>query len=225
MKTTMKAMGLMLAMSLLALWGAQTVQAAPDTDTDYFTITVTPSVDLGVDVDTTNAKFVGGDTIGSMNLPLAVGGTAYMETPAVVRILGNYNKQEIQLKAECLDSWTIDSDFSAEEDKVQVYALFAESKGSTPSEAEFDEGLDARHMIQDTNKLAGAAQGNEGSTNVLSYFSYNPESKPAWSAYMDDLAVNAQKELWLRVDAPPTSLSDDTQRIVVTLTAVNGKNQ
>ena len=47
MKTRMKAMGLMLAMSILALWGGK-AQAAPDTDTDYFTITVMPAVDMDV---------------------------------------------------------------------------------------------------------------------------------------------------------------------------------
>ncbi|MEK7745669.1 MAG: hypothetical protein AAB576_03310, partial [Elusimicrobiota bacterium] len=39
---------------------------------------------------------------------------------------------------------------------------------------------------------------------------------------MDALTVGTLKQLWLRLDAPPTTTSDENQRIVVTLTAKSG---
>ncbi|HAH07720.1 MAG TPA: hypothetical protein DCM05_14565 [Elusimicrobia bacterium] len=207
---------------VLALAGAWRAEAA-DPDLDSLTITIQPATDLGVDVDTTTARFSETDTPGTMTLALQMGATAYLVSPASVTILGNFNNQEVQMSAACLDSWTIDADETAEADKVQVYALFAVNKTSRPVELEFGQGSDGRHQVTGAQKLAGETAGSENDDLTGNQFEIAAANTMAGGTNMDNLAVGTQKQLWMRVDAPPNSSSDDNQRVVVTLTAVTGK--
>jgi hypothetical protein len=140
-----------------------------------------------------------------------------------VTILGNYNNQEVQLSAACLDSWAIDTDEIAKADKVQLYALFSVNKASRPVELEFGQGADRRHLVTSAVKVAGEAQGSEVDANTGNQFEIAAANAMTGGTSMDNLPVGAQKQLWMRVDAPPTSNSEDQQRLMVTLTAVNGK--
>ena len=223
MKTTkaMKTMGLMLAMGSLALWGVQAQAADPDLDS--LTITITPTTDLGVDVDTTTTRLNDTDTPGTMSLSMQLGATAYFVSPATVTILGTFNNQEVQLKAACLDSWAIDADETAGADQVQVYALFSVDKTSRPVELEFEQGGDARHLVTGTNKEAGETAGSENDDLTGNQYEIAAANTMAGGTNMDNLAVGTQKQLWIRVDTPPTSTSEDQQRVQVTLTAVSGK--
>ncbi|HAH07719.1 MAG TPA: hypothetical protein DCM05_14560 [Elusimicrobia bacterium] len=221
MKTKVKAMGLLLAMGIAAL-GVMQAQAA-DPDLDSLTITIQPATDLGVDVDTTTARLSDTDTPGTMSLTMQLGATAYLVSPASVTILGTFNNQEVQLKAACLDSWAIDADETAEADKVQVYALFSVDKASRPVELEFAQGGDARHLVTGTNKEAGETAGSENDDLAGNQFEIAAANTMAGGTNMDNLAVGTQKQLWIRVDTPPTSTSEDQQRVQVTLTAVSGK--
>ncbi|MFA6093267.1 MAG: hypothetical protein WC986_09985 [Elusimicrobiota bacterium] len=216
MKTTMKRVtGLLagLALGLLLLGSAQAAVS------DSLSITITPSVTMGVDVDTATTRFTGG-AIGDMTLSMAPGATAYFVSPASVTVQGDFNNQELQLQAAALNNWTIDGDEVADQDAVQLYALFATSKSSAPLEAEF--GSDgARHLLTTGVQVAGETSGSE--TNVRSTNRYEINNGDMDSgANMDDMTVGSLRQLWLRVDAPPTTTYSAAQAFVVTLTAVSG---
>ena len=219
---TMKAMvGLVLAMGSLALWGAVDARADTNTgnDSDSLTITMTPSVDLGVDVDTATAVMEGGT---DLSVSVALGATAYMTSPAAVTILGNFNNQEVELSAAGLDSWTVDEDEVAEKNKVQVYALFAVAKASRPVELEFGQGEDGRHQVTGSAAKAGEPQGAEDDSDTDNQYEIAGGDMLDGTS-MDNLAVGTQKQLWIRVDAPPESDWDLAQQVQVTLTAVTGR--
>ncbi|MFA6093268.1 MAG: hypothetical protein WC986_09990 [Elusimicrobiota bacterium] len=216
MKTTMKVMTGLLAGLALGLLSLGSAQAATS---DSLSITITPSVTMGVDVDTATTRFTGG-AIGDMTLSMAPGATAYFVSPASVTVQGDFNNQELQLQAAALNNWTIDGDEVADQDAVQLYALFATSKSSAPLEAEF--GSDsARHLLTTGVQVAGETSGSE--TNVRSTNRYEINNGDMDSgANMDDMTVGSLRQLWLRVDAPPTTTYSAAQAFVVTLTAVSG---
>ena len=197
---------------------------------DSLTITITPTTDLGVDVDTTTTRLNDTDTPGTMSLSMQLGATAYFVSPATVTILGTFNNQEVQLKAACLDSWAIDADETAEADKVQVYALFSTLDNSVPTEAQFAQGGDYRHLVTGTPKWAGESLGSENNDttdNVFEIpsslpFSGGTEAGVGGGSDMDRLQVGNIRQLYLRVDAPPSSSVSAEQEIQVTLTADSG---
>ncbi|MFA6093266.1 MAG: hypothetical protein WC986_09980 [Elusimicrobiota bacterium] len=217
MKTTMKRVtGLLagLALGLLLLGSAQAAVS------DSLSITITPSVTMGVDVDTATTRMSLIASPGDMTLSMAPGATAYFVSPASVTVQGNFNNQELQLQAAALNNWTIDGDEVADQDAVQLYALFATSKSSAPLEAEF--GSDsARHLLTTGVQVAGETSGSE--TNVRSTNRYEINNGDMDSgANMDDMTVGSLRQLWLRVDAPPMTTYSTAQAFVVTLTAVSG---
>jgi hypothetical protein len=215
-----KGLGLVMGLVLGAAVGQAWADPNTSNDKDSLTITIQPNVDLGVDVDTTTTKFVtaGGNLTGTM----ALGATDYLVSPASVTILGNFSNQEVQVEAAGLDSWTVDADETAAQNQVQVYALFAVNKTSRPVEAEF--GSDsARHLVtgaaQTAGEAVGAAENGDRTDNRYEI----PVADMTSGTDMDGLAVGTLKQLWLRLDAPPSTTSDENQRVVVTLTAVNGR--
>ncbi len=223
MNTVKWTKGLGLVLGLVLGMAAGRAWADPNTsnDKDSLTITIQPNVDLGVDVDTTTTKFVaaGGNLTGTM----ALGATDYLVSPASVTILGNFSNQEVQLQAAGLNTWAVDEDETAGADSVQVYALFAVNKTSRPVEGEF--GSDSgRHQVKAGVQTAGEPVGAATENNDRTDNRYEINNADMTSGTeMDGIAVGVLKQLWLRLDAPPTTTSDEDQRIVVTLTAVNGR--
>ena len=212
----------------MVLLGAGPVWAA-DTDADSLTITIAPSVDFGVDIDTSAAQFTGGAVGLGGAVTLALGATGYLTTPAQVTVKGNFQNQELEVVAAGLDTWQVDTDEVANEDKVQVYALFSLSRSSAPYESEFGEGGDMRHLVKGVAKFAGETNGTEGNTGADNQFeipstSFTGGSGPALGAGgdMDRLQVGNIRQLYLRMDAPPSSTVSEEQEIQVTLTAKNG---
>jgi len=220
---TMKAW--LLGVLALVLLGAGPAWAL-DPDTDSLTIKITPSVDFGVDITTGSTLFEGQNISGAV--PLALGATGYLTVPADVTVKGNFQNQELEVVAAGLDTWQVDTDEIAKEDKAQVYALFASGRSSAPYEGEFG-GYSARHLVTGTAQLAGETNGNE--TNDVTANSYEIPSTsmtggsgPALGAGsdMDRLQVGNTRQLYLRIDAPPTSTVSADQQIQVTLTAKSG---
>ncbi len=222
MNTVKMTKGLGLAMGLVL--GAVVGQAWADpnaaNDLGQFTVTIQPNVDLGVQVDTTTTKFVtaGGNLTGTM----ALGATDYLVSPASVTILGNFSNQEIELQAAGLDSWTVDGDETAAQDQVQVYALFAVNKTSRPVEAEFGQGGDARHLVTGL-KMAGETLAGGEDDNLTGNQFEIANADMTSGTNMDGLTVGTLKQLWLRLDAPPATTSDENQRVQLTLTAKSGR--
>ena len=106
---------------------------AADPDKDSLTITITPSVDYGVDIDTATAALVGST---DLTLTASLNQSIYMGTPATVDINGNFENQEVHLTAEGLDTWGVDNDDGSQEtDFVQVYALFSNTSKLESSSA------------------------------------------------------------------------------------------
>lgn len=212
-----RALSLVLLLALPA-----SADSVPANDSDALTISLVPVVDLGVDVDTGTARFSLSDTPGTLSLAMEMGAAAYLVSPATVTVLGNMNSQEVQLFAAGLDSWTLDTDETAEADKARLYALFAVDKASRPVEAEFGQGGDGRHLVTASPKTAGEALGEEDNDLDGNQFEL-ADGGMSGGTNMDNMAVGSKKQLWLRLDAPPTTGSDEAQRIVVTLTAVSGR--
>ncbi|MFA5140926.1 MAG: hypothetical protein WC728_16995 [Elusimicrobiota bacterium] len=212
------------ALAVAVAGGAAT---AADTDTDSLTISITPSVDLGVDLDTTSAKMTGSAT-NDLNLAnVLLGSTVYMDIPAMMTIKGNFNRQEVRVSAAGLDTWQVDEDETIEADKVQVYALFTLGLPNANSPAEADFGSDgARHLVHavGTSHVAGEDLGFEANLRTNNYYEI-ANGGITGGVEMDDLMVNTQRQLWLRVDTPADSSVDETQaqRIQVTVTALNGR--
>lgn len=193
----------------------------PSNDSDALTISLTPAIDLGVDIDTSTVRFDASDTPGTLSLTLPLGATAYFISPATMTVLGNFNNQEVQLQAAGLDQWTVDGDEAANADALQVYALFAVNKASRPVEGEF--GADsARHLVTGAPATAGETQGSESNLRTSNRYEI-ANGDMTDGADMDNLTVGTVRQLWLRADLPPFSSTEAQQRFVLTVTAVNGR--
>ncbi len=193
---------------------------ADDQDSDSLTITITPSVDFGVDLDTGTTELDG--TLLSVAKALTLNTTAFLTSPATMTILGDFNNQEVSVQAVGLDTWTVDTDENIGLDEVQVYALFTNTsrgEGDTPSEADFDQGSDGRHLVTGTPVFAGEVSENDlDDDNNYEYVGLAPGGID-----MDNMQVGDKRHLWLRLDTPgTTSVSGTDQRIQITLTAESG---
>jgi hypothetical protein len=217
-----KGMGLLLAMSLLALVGVRAAWAVEEQNSDSLTITITPLKDMGVNVDTATVKFALSDTPGDLTVSMMMDAIAYFISPATVTILGNYNNQEVQLSATGLDSWTVDNDETAETNQVQLYALFSVDKASRPVEDEFG-GYGGRNQVTPGQAIAGEPDADENNGSATNKYEI-ADGEMQSGTDMDNLVVGAVKQLWMRVDAPPSSDYEGIQRVQVTLTAVSGRD-
>ena len=218
-----KGLGLALGLVLGAVVGQAWADPNTSNDKDSLTITITPNVDLGVDISTATAEF-GGAGAGVLVKTLALGSTEYLTASAGVTILGNFSNQEVELVAAGLDSWGVDTDeVDDAADKVQVYALFALAKASRPVEGEFGQGGDARHQVTGTAKVAGETLAGVENDDLTGNKFEIANADMTNGTNMDGLTVGLTKQLWLRLDAPGVTTSDENQRIQVTLTAVNGR--
>jgi hypothetical protein len=217
-KTWWKAALLLAALALAAGVGRS---EAADPDTDALTITITPNVDYGVDLDTATAALEG---VAGLVKTLDLGSTTFLVSPATMTITGNFNRQEVQLTAQGLDTWGVDTDELIGTDSAQVYGLFAVDKTSRPLESEFEEGSASHLVTALTAKLAGEPFGGEDNTGTDNLFEIATGAMTS-GANMDNLVVGTQRQLWLRLDAPAISSSDENQRIQVIVTAVSGTTQ
>lgn len=214
------------AVALAALLGlARGAYADANTanDADSLTIRITPSVDLGVDIDTSTARFNPGDSGGDLDVTLALNATYYLVSPASVTIQGNFAKQEVEVVGQALDTWTLDADETIGTDSVQLYALFTENNfGERPDESDF--ALNGtNNLITTAPQMAGQPVANESSPDVNSRYEMDtPTVGYASPADMDDMAPGYTTQLWLRLDTPATSNFSSEQRFMVTLTAKSG---
>jgi len=195
--------------------------AVAGNDSDALTISITPNVDLGVDIDTaTPAGFL---DLGS----LALGATAFTANPATVSVVGSFNFQELQVQGEVLDTWTLDGDQTANENALQLYALFTTvSRSSSPAQSAFDFTGDATaadaNLVTVTARNGGvdSTTGETGDGRFEKQTDASDISPGAGS--VDDLSVGDKRHLWFRADLPPTTTVSAAQKFEVTLTAVNG---
>ena len=89
-------------------------------------------------------------------------------------------------------------------------------------ELEFGQGEDGRHQVTGSAAKAGEPQGAEDDSDTDNQYEIAGGDMLDGTS-MDNLAVGTQKQLWIRVDAPPESDWDLAQQVQVTLTAVTGR--
>jgi hypothetical protein len=191
----------LLALSLLA--SPALADPNPGNDSDALTIRITPAADLGVMVDTANV---------TLDFTMDMGATAYTLLPATVTIVGNITPQELDLQGanSSVDpGWALDADETAAIDELQLYALFSVDRSSRPAEGDF---AGAKNLITGALKRAGTANGAAADQN----FENNSMSG---GADMDSLPLGGQRQLWLRLDAPPYTSTTSEQSFTVTVTA------
>lgn len=195
---------LFLALFSLAAFSPALVHADnPANNSDSITITVVPTVDVGVSIDTGNVN---------LTFVLAMGATDFTVSPATVTILGNIQPQEIELEAVNVGAspvWTLDTDEIADIDELQVYALFSVDRTTRPHENDF---AGAKNLVTSSAKRAGKALGAGPNQNF-------ENQSMIGEADMDNLQVGTQRQLWLRIDTPPLTTTAATQEISITATA------
>jgi hypothetical protein len=174
----------------------------PSNDSDALTLSVTPVIDIGVDIDTGAV---------SLDFTLQAGATDYTLRPTTVTVLGNFKFQELELSAQNLTAspnWSLDEDEAAQADQLQLYALFSVDRSSRPLEAEFS---GVKNLLTGAPKRAGFA----GSDGPNGNFENN---QMTGAADMDRMMPTSQRQLWFRLDTPPISSTDEQQRIQIVIT-------
>ena len=188
----------------------------PSNNSDSLTIQITPNVDFGVNLTTSGAVMESG--VG-LSITAGLNTSQFLSDAATMVMLGDFNNQEVSVSAVGVDTWAVDTDETPSTDDVIVYALFSTtSKSARPSSAEFLEGT-ARHQVTGTPKFAGEPSGSEGNAGTDNSFEHYTMSA---SADMDNLAVAADRSLWLQLDMPSVTTVLTDQRIQVTLSADTG---
>ena len=176
----------------------------PGNDSDQLTISVTPAADVGVVIDTANV---------TLDFAMALGATAYTLSPTTVTIVGNIHPQELNISAQNIGPsavWTLDADEVAGADQFQLYGLFSATRQAAPSEAEF---AGTKNLITTTPTRAGKQTGAMADGN------YENDGMSG-SADMDNILLsNPARQLWLRLDTPPMTSTDEEQNFQITITA------
>lgn len=175
----------------------------PANDSDAVTVRIRPAADLGVTIDTANV---------TLAFTMEMGATQYTLSPATVTIVGNITPQELDVSAANNSGepvWALDVDETAELDQLQLYALFSVGRSSRPAESDF---AGAKNLITGSVKRVGTAGGAAADGNF-------ENNSMAGGADMDAMALGSQRQLWLRLDAPPQTSVTSEQSITVTVTA------
>ena len=216
MNTKTKTLTAAMLTAAIILLGAGSVRADanPANDSGSFTIRITPSVDLGVTVDTTGSNWVGSS---NLDMSLAMGTDLLLQTPIGIAMQGNFNNQELTLTGAALNTWTLDTDEVDAQDQMRLYAMFGRSAYSaSPTTGEI---TGAANLITTAATRAGQIQANEGGDTGHVY-----ELPLAATEYadVDGMLSTATRKLWLRVRTPSQTSSDEQQTFTVTVTAVTG---
>lgn len=175
----------------------------PANDSDSITLRIRPVIDMGVEIDTNTAE---------LDFTMDMGATQFMTMPATITILGNVNPQELDVTAGNISAspvWDLDLDEDAGLDELQLYALFSVGRSTHPLESEFN---GVKNLLTGAVKRVGTPGGNAANGNF-------ENNVMQGGADMDGLNVGDQRQMWLRVDAPPQSSTATDQYIQVTLTA------
>lgn len=207
-------------LSVLALLTAPSAALADNNtanDTDTFIVRLSPSVDLGVIVDTAGAAWAGSS---DLDAAMAMGAESVLGTGVKLTVTGNFNVQELVLEGAALDTWTLDADETPTNDQLRVYALIGADQAAAPASALFD---GAQNLVTTTPTRAGQVQADEGG-NLNHAREFSTGQAPQY-ADVDDMPVGAVRRLWLRANTPPQSSVDQQQRFVLTVTAVSGAGQ
>ena len=206
-----------IAWTLIAAFSPVAVRADanPANDTGAFVLRILPSVDLGVTIDTTGAHWFGAP---DLDMTSDMGATTRLETGVTLTVTGNFNNQELQIAAVANDTWQLDTDETPGLDQLRLYALIgANQSASAPTAALFS---GTANLVTETPARAGQPQADEGGDANHSY-EFSTAQSPEYQD-IDGMEVGTVRRMWLRVDTPPTTTSDEEQSFTITVTAVSG---
>lgn len=206
-----------LLLALLAAAAPARADLTPANDSGAFTVRLTPNVDLGVIVDTTGAAWAGS---ADLDAALAMNAESVLGTGVKLTLVGTFNLQELTLEAAALDTWTLDADETPTNDRLRLYGLVGANQASAPASSLFN---GTANLVTALPLRAGQAQADEGG-NTNHAYEFSSSEAPQY-ADVDDMAVGAERRLWLRVNTPPQTSSEAQQRFVLTVTAVSGAGQ
>lgn len=192
---------------------------------DSLTITLTPNVDYGVDIDTTNVTLA----LGSLELY----STTYVAAPATMTILGTFNSQEVDVSTVITGGWSFDATPSTttgtggEQDALAMFMLFTSTAtntvpsgnafganiGAAGSKAFGDSGVSGSGISRAGNASGGSGTAGERFEGALA------------ADDMDDLSPTAnnaknKRHIWFYLRLPSGTSTGNPQTITVTLTAV-----
>ena len=211
MKTTMKAAALVGL--LMTVPGRAWATADPANDASQITITITPNIDRGVEIDTSAVTL----DLGAVDLFT----TAQTVSPATVTILGTLVGQELDLTG-VIDggaiSWTFDTSpttiasTGGESDALAAYILFSDTSLSlAPSAADFADGTADASFLGTGTQRAGSTSG-DGTKH---------EIQGAGNVDMDAKAPTDTVHLWIFLRLPSVTTTANAQDVSFTLTAVD----
>jgi len=234
-----KLMGLSLALGLMLGLGG-VVRQAEAINPDAMTIRLAPLVSLNVAITTTTSLWreLAGPTdinpsqaSGAMDLgSLSLGNTVYMLQPAAVTVTTEFADTELDVKvvglgsgAEGIGAWIFDTDGTAAQDQMQVYALFSDTGTATaPALTDFTDcpgpctnAEIAADQIATTDRRYGRnAADDTTNDSIFQEATYNSASENINDASTD------KRHLWIRVDLPPTTSDSGEKKFSIVLTAV-----
>jgi len=193
----------LLLLPLLALCALPARADDPGNNDDSIVIRITPRIDYGVIIDTASVD---------LDFTMDMGATDYTLIPATVTIVGNIRPVELDIEAANVSAapvWTLDTDETAGLDELQLYGLFSVGRSTQPLESEFS---GAKNLIISTPKRAGQENGNGADQNF-------ENNVMEGGADVDLMNIGDQRQLWLRIDAPPYTSTGDEQKFQITVTA------
>ncbi len=203
------------AIVFLMLLASVGVKQAWAINPDQITITIAPTAAMNVSIATTSIQWNSGDT--DMDLSLALGTTDYLVKPATVTYTGTFGGAEIDVTGSLSGGWSIDADATAQEDQLQVYALFSHISTTTaptvPTDYTDGTGASGDQVTTGARRFGQSGGDDAGNDSAFQEASYSGASEN-WNS-------GDSKHLWLRMDLPPTSTTGATQTLVVSLTAVS----
>ncbi len=203
--------------AVMALSVGAWADSNPGNNSGSFEVRITPNVDYGVTVDTLGAAWEG-DT--DLYTDMDMNTSKKLQTGVKVTIQGDWQNQEVSLSGLGLDTWTLDTDESAEEDQLRLYGMLgADQAASIPTAVEYTAAGDL-NLIDAALSRAGQAQVDEAgdSTHIHEFLI----GAGAHYDDVDGMTVGTIRRLWLRADVPPTTTTDGMQRFTVTVTAGTG---
>lgn len=175
----------------------------PENDGDFIKVRITPAADLGVEIDTTTV---------TLDFSMSMGATDYIIQPATLTIVGNITPQELDIQGANISAdpkWSLDDDEVAAIDELQLYGLFSTGRDTHPTEAEF---AGVKNLITTTVKRAGKTAGAAADQNF-------ENNSMTGGVDMDNIPLGGTRQLWLRLDAPPTTSTTSEQSFSITVTA------
>ena len=186
----------------------------PANDASNIEITILPSVDRGIMIDT--ASPFGMLDLGNLDMGVSTQ-TVY---PATVTILGTVTNTELELSASINGGWKFDDNVATQEDdNLAVWSVFTSTNSSvmpTKTASKFDDAMDALSPASPSASFGsvrvGLANGDGGVNDRFEDGTTN----------MDSLAPGAKRLWWFYFRTPSGTNTPNAQKVTFILSVTPG---